>query len=270
MVSKLKGRVLVISGSDPSGGAGLQGDIKTITSLGGFSTNAITAITNQDTKKVYDIYDLNSLFVAKQIKTVLNDIGSDSIKIGMLSNPEIIKCVSLTLSKYAKNIPIVLDPVMSSQTGYKLIKDNYKENLLSRLIPKCLIITPNLPEAEILTGKKIRSVSDMIESIDSLRKLGAEAVLLKGGHLEGSHLTDLLITKEKYFRYDSNKIDTSSTHGTGCALSSAIATGLAQSLSLEDSVKRARKFVYEAIKLAPGYGRGSGPLNHCLNFSRLD
>ena len=110
----------------------------------------------------------------------------------------------------------------------------------------------------------------MIESIDSLRKLGAEAVLLKGGHLEGSHLTDLLITKEKYFRYDSNKIDTSSTHGTGCALSSAIATGLAQSLSLEDSVNRARKFVYEAIKFAPGYGRGSGPLNHCLNFSRLD
>ena len=265
MVSKLNGRVLVISGSDPSGGAGLQGDIKTITALGGFATNAITAITNQDTNEVYDIFDLKPLIVTKQIKTVLNDIGADSIKIGMLSNSEIIKSVSLTLFEYAKGTPIVLDPVMTSQSGYELIKGSYKEDLSLHLIPKCFLITPNLPEAEILIGKRIRSLSDMLNSIDYLRMLGSEAVLLKGGHLEGNHLTDLLITKEKYIRYDSTKIETSSTHGTGCALSSAIATGLAQSLSLEDSVIRARKFVFEAIKSAPDFGYGSGPLNHYFN-----
>ena len=193
----------------------------------------------------------------------MKDIGADSIKIGMLSNGEIINSVSNVLSGYSNKIPIVLDPVMSSQTGVSLIKNDFIELLIKKMIPQSFLITPNLPEAEILLGRRMRTISDMLDSINSLRSLGSEAVLLKGGHLEGDLLLDILITKESFFEYRSKKIETTSTHGTGCALSSAIATGLAQSFGLKESVVRARDFVYKAINSSPGYGKGSGPLNHC-------
>ena len=196
-----------------------------------------------------------------QVKDWGNVKGLSPTKIGPIL--KLIVTLSNVLSDYSKKIPIVLDPVMSSQTGASLIKNDFIDLLLKKIIPQSFLVTPNLPEAEILLGRKIRTIDDMLDSINSLRSLGSEAVLLKGGHLEGDFLVDILITKESFFEYRSEKIKTNSTHGTGCALSSAIATGLAQSFGLKESVVRARDFVYKAITSSPGYGKGSGPLNHC-------
>lgn len=258
----MKGRVLAIAGSDSGGGAGIQADIKTVTALNGYAATAITALTVQDTKAVHDVHDVPTKVIAAQIKTVLADIGADAIKIGMLASDDIVRTVAETLQTAGQGIPWVIDPVMVAKGGHRLISENAIDSLKTRLLAKAFIVTPNLPEAEVLTARSIKTVAEMESAVTSLRQLGAEAVLLKGGHVEGDHVVDLLIEKESVTRFEGARISSSSTHGTGCTLASAIATGVAQGLSLEDSVRRGRTYVVEAIESAPGFGHGHGPLNH--------
>ena len=255
------GRVLAIAGSDSGGGAGIQADIKTVTALGGYAATAITAVTDQDTQSIHGVHSVPPSFVASQISTVLNDIGADVVKVGMLGSKEVINAVADVLAMHS-DLSLVVDPVMVSKGGHRLISEDAVGELKRRLIFNSTLVTPNLPEAEILTGIEIKTLSDMYASIDRLRGLGADAVLLKGGHVEGDTLVDLLITNDRVDKFQGHRIASTSTHGTGCTLASAIATGLAQGLSLNDSVSRARLYVVRAIETAPKYGQGHGPLNH--------
>jgi hydroxymethylpyrimidine/phosphomethylpyrimidine kinase len=264
----INGRVLIVAGSDSGGGAGIQADIKTVTALGGYAASAVTAVTDQDTKAVYGVYSIPPDFVVRQIRTVLCDIGADVIKTGMLGSQEVINAVADALIADGDGIPRVVDPVMVAKGGHHLIADDAIDTLRDRLIAGSTLVTPNLPEAEVLTGKKIHTIADMEQSVSDLRRLGASAILLKGGHLEGDKIVDLLITEGGIERFEGPKILSTSTHGTGCTLASAIAIGLAQNLSLYDSVARARKYVVTAIETAPGFGKGHGPLNHAHTFQR--
>ena len=265
MVDTKLARIMSIAGSDSGGGAGIQGDIKTITALGGFATTAITAITAQNTLGVNSILNIPIEMIEDQILAVLDDIGTDAIKIGMLSNKKTIYCISNLLSKINKNIPIVLDPVMVAKGGHKLLDIDAEEILIKELMPLCSIITPNLPEAEFITGIKINNIEDLEITGQEIIKMGIDNVLMKGGHLKGSKLTDILISKYKVDYFYSSKIPTNNSHGTGCTLSSAIACGMGQNMSLYSSVERAHAFVNKSIKHAPDIGKGNGPLNHLIN-----
>jgi hydroxymethylpyrimidine/phosphomethylpyrimidine kinase len=258
----INGRVLTIAGSDSGGGAGIQADIKTITALGGYASSAITAVTDQDTKKVYSIHSVPPDFVAAQIKTVLSDIGADVIKIGMLHTLDMVRSVTAALESHAGGIPLIVDPVMVSTSGYKLMSIEAINTFKLGLIKLSEVLTPNLPEAEALTGLKIHSISDMQSAIPALRNLGAKNVLLKGGHLRGNSIADLLITEKNNYLYEGERILSNSTHGTGCTLASAIAISMAQGLTIVKAVSRARNYVNKAIITAPQYGSGCGPLNH--------
>ena len=264
-------RVLIIAGSDPSGGAGIQGDIKTVTALGGYAAAAITALTAQNTTGVFGIHDVPVDFIRQQITLVLSDVGADSIKTGMLHRAEIIEMLSSVLSSPQRGgIPLVLDPVMFAKGGAPLLQPDALTALRECLIPHADIITPNIPEAEFLSNTKIRSESEMIKAAERILSLGCKAVLLKGGHMEGDTLVDVLVDQHGYKTFSSTRLHTSHTHGTGCTLASAIATGLAQQLSLEASVTRARAFVRTAIECAPGFGKGHGPLGHSACITPFD
>lgn len=254
-------RILIIAGSDSGGGAGVQGDIKTVTCLGGYASSAITALTAQNTKGVFGIHEVPQEFLKQQIELVLSDIGADAIKTGMLHSAEVIETVVAALKPYA-NIPLIVDPVMVAKGGAPLLEPSALTCLKQKLIPKATLITPNVPEAELLTGMKIETLADMETAGKALLGLGCKAVLMKGGHLSGDRLTDLLITKDAVVPFYGERIHTSSTHGTGCTLASAIATGIGKGLPLEEAVLRARNYVTLAIKTAPGIGGGHGPLNH--------
>ena len=256
------GRVLIIAGSDSGGGAGIQGDIKTVTCLGGYATTAITALTAQNTLGVYGIQDVPAAFIKQQIALVMDDIGADCFKTGMLHTSTVIKAVAATVKPYTPQIPFVLDPVMFAKGGAALLQDDALGTLKKKLIPLATVITPNIPEAEYLSGTSIRTLDDMIIAAKAMLAMGCNAVLLKGGHLEGETVTDLLVHQHMYEPLTSPRIHTPHTHGTGCTLASAIATGLAQGLPLVDAVKRARAFVHKAIETAPGLGKGHGPLGH--------
>lgn len=255
------GRVLIVAGSDPGGGAGIQGDIKTVTCLGGYAAAAITALTAQNTQGVYGIHDVPDDFIAQQISLVLSDIGADAIKTGMLHKASVIDTVVHTLGGY-HGIPLVVDPVMFAKGGAALLDPAALATLKARLIPLATVVTPNIPEAEFLADCKIHSVADMREAAQKILALGCRAVLLKGGHLDGESVIDMLYTPTGYREFAQPRIATTHTHGTGCTLASAIATGLAQKLSLEDAVSRARAYVRKAIEHAPGLGKGHGPLGH--------
>ncbi|MGE0753792.1 MAG: bifunctional hydroxymethylpyrimidine kinase/phosphomethylpyrimidine kinase [Alphaproteobacteria bacterium] len=257
----MHGRVLVVAGSDSGGGAGIQGDIKTITTLGGYAATAITALTAQNTRGVYGIHDVPEAFIAQQITLVLEDIGADCIKTGMLHKAYVINAVADSLASY-RDIPLVLDPVMFAKGGSPLLEPEALDSLKEILVHHATLITPNIPEAEFLCGFSIRSVDDMRKAAHSILELGCNAVLLKGGHLEGDELTDILVTSDTEQEFTSRRMHTPHTHGTGCTLASAIATGLAQQYSLADSVQRARYYVQQAIAQAPGLGKGHGPLGH--------
>ncbi len=257
----MRGRVLIIAGSDSGGGAGIQADIKTVTALGGYAATAITALTAQDTNTVHEIFPVPAAFVRRQIEVVLADIGADAIKTGMLNDADVIQAISETLAAWP-GIPLVVDPVMVAKGGASLLGPGTLDLLRTTLIPRATLLTPNLPEAELLTGLSIRSRDDMRRAAEQLLKLGPRAVLLKGGHLEGKSISDLLLTPDGEDRFDGPRIDTRSTHGTGCTLASGIATGLAQGLGLDEAVARARAYVVEALRRAPGFGHGHGPLNH--------
>jgi hydroxymethylpyrimidine/phosphomethylpyrimidine kinase len=262
-VPKMKGRVLIVAGSDSGGGAGIQADIKTVTALGGYAATAITALTAQNTLGVFGIVSVDPEFVARQMQVVLSDIGADAIKIGMLHSARIVEVVAAQCERFAAHTPIVVDPVMVAKGGAALLEPSARDALVLRLLPMASLVTPNLPEAELLAGMKIESVHDFAETADRLLGLGPAAVLVKGGHLPGEQVVDLLRTADgAEHRFESPRLPGKSTHGTGCTLSSAIAAGVAEGLTLYEAVRRARAFVAEAIRTAPGLGSGHGPLNH--------
>jgi len=260
----MKGRVLIVAGSDSGGGAGIQADIKAVTAMNGFAATAITALTAQNTKGVHGVVPVDAAFIAQQIEVVLTDIGADALKTGMLHSAEVITIVAATLRKHAPGVPLVVDPVMVAKGGHRLLQSEAEAALRETLLPMAMLLTPNLPEAEVLVGFPVRVEADMKRAAEKLVSLGAKAVLMKGGHLEGDRVVDLLIHDGKVDRFEDARIASRSTHGTGCTLASATAAGLAQKMSLYDSVARARAYVRKAIETAPGFGQGYGPLNHAV------
>jgi len=263
---KIKSKVLIIAGSDPSGGAGIQADIKTVTALGSYAMTVVTAITSQNTKTVKEIIPIPVKNIHSQLTMVLDDIGANAAKIGMLHKTEVIKCVYRVLKKYKlKNI--ILDPVMIAKGGAKLVNSNSIKHLKELLIPLCTVVTPNIPEAEILTDCSILNKEDMIKAAKKIISMGAKNVLLKGGHLKNKMIFDILVSKNKVKIFPKRKIKTKNTHGTGCTLSSALATLLSQRKNLYISCKNSLRYVDKAIVTAPGYGKGFGPLNHLTSFN---
>jgi hydroxymethylpyrimidine/phosphomethylpyrimidine kinase len=258
-----RGRVLIVAGSDSGGGAGIQADIKTVTVLGGYAATAITALTAQNTQGVFGVLPIDPEFVAEQMTVVLTDIGADAIKTGMLFSEEIISAVAATLEVRARHLPVVVDPVMVAKGGAALLQQRARAALTERLLPMAALITPNAPEATALTGVKIDTVSDMERAADHLLALGASAVLIKGGHVPGDVITDVLRTADgEGAHFEHERIDTKHTHGTGCTLASAIACGIAHGFTLRSAVERAEDYLQGAIRTAPGLGKGHGPLNH--------
>ena len=258
----MDGRVLIIAGSDSGGGAGIQADIKAVTAMGGFAMTAITALTAQNTLGVEGIHEVPAAFVADQIRVVAGDLGADCLKTGMLHSPEIIETVCAALDAHTPGVPLVVDPVMVAKGGATLLQDDAVATLRDRLVPRAAVLTPNAPEAEVLTGLTITDSASAEATAHALGALGSQAVLLKGGHLPGDTVIDRLWQDGAIEVFEGPRIDTTSTHGTGCTLASAIAAGLAQGRSVRDAVVRARAYVIEAIRSAPGYGHGHGPLNH--------
>jgi hydroxymethylpyrimidine/phosphomethylpyrimidine kinase len=256
-----KPRVLVVAGSDSGGGAGIQADLKTITMLGGFATTAITALTAQNTLGVQDVLPIDAAFVAAQMKSVLVDIGADAIKTGMLGSARVVEAVARMCESLASGIPLIVDPVMVAKGGAVLLDQSAIDMMVLRLFPFASLVTPNVPEAEKLTGLRIRSAEDLGRAADALLALGPSAVLMKGGHLEGDTVVDLLRTADgAEHRFEGPRIASRSTHGTGCTLAAGIAAGVAEGLTLQGAVARARKYVVTAIEQAPGLGSGHGPL----------
>jgi hydroxymethylpyrimidine/phosphomethylpyrimidine kinase len=261
MDSQGQGRVLIIAGSDSGGGAGVQADIKTVTALGGFAATAITAVTVQNTLGVEDVFKLPAQLVTDQAKAVLDDIGADAIKTGMLARKSTVEAVAELLEAHP-GIPAVIDPVMIAKGGQTLLSETALGLLINRLVPRADLLTPNAPEAEALTGVAVTSLDGQRRAAEALLSMGARAVLLKGGHIPGRSVTDLLATPAGETLLEGPRLDTPHTHGTGCTLASACATGLAQGLALPEAVARAWAYTAEAIRRAPGFGQGHGPLDH--------
>ncbi|HEX9809055.1 MAG TPA: bifunctional hydroxymethylpyrimidine kinase/phosphomethylpyrimidine kinase [Alphaproteobacteria bacterium] len=265
-----QGRVLIVAGSDSGGGAGIQADIKTVTALGGYAATAITALTAQDTRGVHGVEPVAPDFVALQMSVVLADIGADAVKTGMLGTAGVIDAVCRVLEREAPGVPLVLDPVMVAKGGARLLDASATGMLRERLLPRAFILTPNVPEAEALLGRAVADVAAMTEAARALRALGPAAVLVKGGHLAGETVTDVLAGPDGIEVMEAPRIAGRNTHGTGCTLASAIATGLAQGLGLLEAVRRARAYLRKAIETAPGLGAGHGPLNHGHTVGRFE
>lgn len=258
----MRGRVLVVAGSDSGGGAGIQADIKTILALGAHAATAVTALTAQDTLGVHGIHPVPDEFVAQQMLVVLRDIGADAIKTGMLGEASLIETVCDTLDAAAQGIAVVVDPVMVAKAGAPLLPDRAIGALRSRLVPRAALLTPNAPEAAALVGFAVEDEVGLHRAAAALLRLGATAVLAKGGHLPGAMVIDVLATADGTSVFRSERVATRHTHGTGCTLASAAAAGLAQGLDLGSAVARANRFVAAAIRGAPGLGSGHGPLGH--------
>ena len=258
-------RVLIIAGSDCGGGAGIQADIKTVTMLGGYAATAVTAVTVQNTLGVTAIHPVPPAIVTAQIAAVLDDIGADAIKIGMLGDVATLSAVADALA--GVSIPIVLDPVMVAKGGAALLQDEAVAALVRLLVPRATLLTPNVPELEALAGSKVADEADMLLAAQKLLAAGPGAVLAKGGHLESDPVVDWLVTHNGQQRFAAPRIATRHTHGTGCTLASAIAAGLAAGLPLGVAVERARTYLLSALAAAPGLGQGHGPLGH--NFALL-
>ncbi|WP_373087461.1 bifunctional hydroxymethylpyrimidine kinase/phosphomethylpyrimidine kinase [Sneathiella sp.] len=266
----MKGRVLIIAGSDSGGGAGVQADIKTVTALGGYAATAITALTAQNTLGVQSIETVSAAFVVEQIDVVLRDIGADAIKIGMLHRREVVEAIADYFDAATDLPPIVLDPVMIAKGGAALLAEDAGTAIKARLIGSHThLLTPNIPEAEQLTGMKIEKLSDMEKAGRLLLDAGPIAVLMKGGHGKGEMIVDLLVSPEGVHTFSHPRIETRHTHGTGCTLSSAIATGIAQGLPMKEAVARALRYIEVAITQAPEIGAGHGPLNHGHTVTRF-
>lgn len=259
----MRGRVLVIAGSDSGAGAGIQADIKTVAALGGYATTAVTALTAQDTLGVHGVFAVPPSFLRQQMEVVLADIGTDVFKTGMLTDEATMQTVAEVIGRH-RAYPFVLDPVMIAKGGHRLLAEGAIGCLTRTLVPLATVITPNVPEAEALAGRAIHTRADQIDVARRLLALGAGAVLLKGAHMEGEEIADVLATADGVQVFVAPRIATRHTHGTGCTLASAIAISLAQGMALAPAVVRARAYVREAIAQAPGFGGGHGPLNHSL------
>jgi hydroxymethylpyrimidine/phosphomethylpyrimidine kinase len=258
---KPKSKILIIAGSDSSGGAGIQADIKTVTALGSYAMTAITAVTIQNTTGVKSIVPIDPKEISNQIEFTSRDIRPDAIKIGMLHSAEVIKSIIVSLDAI-KVKKIILDPVMIAKGGAKLIDDKAIKLIKSELIKKVSLITPNIPEAEILTNTKIKTGEDMILAASILINLGAKNVFIKGGHLDAKMVQDIFVNKKEIMVIKNKRITTSNTHGTGCTLSSAISTFFACGKTLKKSCELATKYVNNSIRSNLNYGKGHGPINH--------
>jgi hydroxymethylpyrimidine/phosphomethylpyrimidine kinase len=255
------GRVLIIAGSDSGGGAGLQADIKAVTMLGGHAATAVTAITVQNTLGVHGVHPLPLDLIEAQARAVLDDIGTDAIKTGMLGSVEVVERVAAILD--SAEVPVVVDPVMVAKGGQALLEDRAIAAVKALMVPRAALLTPNAPEAEALTGIVVTDLDGQRRAGEMLLRLGARAVMMKGGHVgNGASVIDLLLTSDGETLLEGPRIETRHTHGTGCTLASACAAGLAQGLSLEIAVANAWAYVAEAIRRAPGLGGGHGPLDH--------
>ena len=259
-------KILIIAGSDSSGGAGIQADIKTITSLGSYAMTAVTAVTVQNTKGVKSVIPIPPKEIKNQIIFTARDIKPDAIKIGMLHSPKVVKEVIEAIKKI-KISKVVLDPVMVAKGGAKLIDKNAIQILKKKLIKEVSLITPNIPEAEVLTGIKIRNKKDMITAGRRLINLGAKNVLIKGGHLKSKNVKDIFINKSNFKIFNSLRHKTKNTHGTGCTLSSAIATYYGCGKTLKKSCDLSIRYVNHAIRARPNFGNGNGPINHLNSFT---
>jgi hydroxymethylpyrimidine/phosphomethylpyrimidine kinase len=261
MTANTQGRVLILAGSDSGGGAGVQADIKTVTMLGGYAATAITALTVQNTLGVQHVFKVLPEIVWAQARAVLDDIGADAFKTGMLGGRRMVETVADILDS-APSIPAVIDPVMVAKGGEALLSEKAVGAVLSRLVPRAALLTPNAPEAAALTGIEVRDLDGQRRASEALLRAGAGAVLLKGGHVPGETVVDLLLTPDGETLLEGPRIDSRHTHGTGCTLASACATGLALGLPLHEAVARAWAYTAEAIRHAPGLGQGHGPLGH--------
>ena len=253
-------RALTIAGSDSGGGAGIQADLKTFAAHGVYGTSALTAITSQNTRGVTDVWELPASLIESQIDAVITDIGADVVKTGMLSSSTVIEVVAAKARQHSLDA-LVVDPVMVAKGGDRLLRDDAVDALRSLLVPIAMVMTPNIPEAEALLGVKIETLEDAKEAAQALVGMGARAVVVKGGHLKGPP-TDILYDGEEFRAYTSRRIETTSTHGTGCTFASAIAANLAKGLPLRQAVSLAKSYVTSAIRMAQPIGRGHGPLNH--------
>ena len=265
---KPKSKVLIIAGSDSSGGAGIQADIKTITSLGGYAMTAVTAVTSQNTQGVKSVLPINPNEIEKQILFTCKDIRPDAIKIGMLHSSKVINSIVKCLKKINTKM-IILDPVMVAKGGSKLINNNAINVLKSNLLNKAYLITPNIPEAEVLSKIKIKNLDDMIQASKIILKFGVKNILLKGGHKKSKNIEDVYLGKFGCKIFKNKKIKTLNTHGTGCTLSSAIAMYLSCGKPLKKSCELGIKYVNQSIKSNLNYGKGHGPINH-LSSLKID
>ena len=265
---KPKSKILIIAGSDSSGGAGIQADIKTVTALGGYAMTAVTAITAQNTTGVNSVIPIPPKEIEKQILFTSKDIKPDAIKIGMLHSTDVIFSVLKALKK-VKTKKIILDPVMVAKGGFKLINDKAIKTLKSKLIKNVFLITPNIPEAEVLTKIKIESLEDMIHAANILLNFGVKNILIKGGHRNSKVMQDVFLNKKENKIFRNKKIKTKNTHGTGCTLSSAIATFFACGKKLNKSCELGIKYVNQSIRSNLNYGKGHGPINH-LSSIKID
>jgi hydroxymethylpyrimidine/phosphomethylpyrimidine kinase len=254
------GRVLIIAGSDSGGGAGVQADIKTVTALGGYAATAITAITVQNTLAVSGVHPIPLEIVEAQARAVLDDIGADALKTGMLGDAATVRLAARLIAE--AGVPAVVDPVMVAKGGAALLAEEAVSAVRERLVPAAALLTPNAPEAEALTGRAVASLDDQRRAGEALLAAGAQAVLVKGGHVPGERVVDVLATPAGETLFEGERIASRHTHGTGCTLASACAAGLAQGLPLAEAVARAWDYVHQAILRAPGLGRGHGPLDH--------
>ncbi len=267
--SKHYNKALTIAGSDSGGGAGIQADLKTFSANGVYGMSAITAITAQNTKRVFDIHPIPTEMIRKQIEAVVEDIGVDAVKIGMLHSSEVIKVVVEALNAY-KLENIVVDPVMVATSGDKLLRDEAISALINEMLPVATVITPNLPEAEIILNRKIETKKDFVQAAKDLSQTGARAILLKAGHFRGEELIDILHIpeKEELIEIPSKRIDTENTHGTGCTLSSAIASHLALGKPLKEAIKAGLEYIHQSILEGAQYkvGHGHGPVHHFYKY----
>jgi hydroxymethylpyrimidine kinase/phosphomethylpyrimidine kinase len=261
--------VLTIAGSDSGGGAGIQADLKTFSAMGCFGMSVITALTAQNTKGVTGIHPVPPAFVEKQMEAVFSDIGVDAVKIGMLYSAELIETVAQVLKKY-KIDKIVLDPVMVAQSGDKLLEDNAIEAIKIHLMPLSMVVTPNLPEASVLLNCKLHGFEDIKKGAKDLSVYGSQSVLIKGGHLKDNDSTDFLYLakKDRFVVLKGERINTKNNHGTGCTLSSAIASCMAKGCGIEEAVRKAKTYINEAIRAGSKYkiGHGHGPVHHFYKF----
>lgn len=256
------GRLLVVAGSDSGGGAGLQADLKTATSMGVYAMSAVTAVTAQDTHRIHRTLHVPPDLVALQMRTALEDLGADAIKTGMLCTRATIEAVLETVAGCAAGTPLIVDPVLTASSGETLLKPDAEATLRERLVRRAYLVTPNAPEAARLTGRPVTNQNEMLAAGRRMLAMGAHAALITGGHIGGAVVTDLLITEAEVREFAADRLDTPHTHGTGCTLASAIAAGIAKGQTLIDATAEGHAYVQRAIRTAPGLGGGRGPLNH--------